>query len=190
MSEEGLRIMGIDPGFANLGVSKLLLDPSVGYNLVGLDFIGTQKRSKKLGLREKADEARRLEIIVERFDEIVRQWPAHVYAFEECPSPRNSSVVRKVAQAWGACFALARRLPGTIVLEYGPTDLKVCVTGDPKASKQDVIDVLEQRFPLLADYEIAKGKKEHLADAIAAALKAAQDQAVLILANALKRVNS
>lgn len=191
MSDEGLRIMGIDPGFANLGVSKLLFDPSVGYDLVGLEFIETKKRSKKLGLREKADNARRLEIIVRQFDEIVRLWPADVYAFEACPTvSTNSSTTRKVALAWGACFALAVRKPGTIILEYDPSALKEVVTGNPQASKKDMITTLEQRFPLLAEYPIAASKKEHLADGIAAALKAAQDQAVLVLANAIKRVTS
>jgi Holliday junction resolvasome RuvABC endonuclease subunit len=183
--------MGIDPGFANLGISKLLYDPSIGYDLVGLEFIGTKKRSKKLGLREKADNVRRLEIIVERFDEIVRLWPADVYSFEACPTiSANSTNTRKVALAWGACFALARRKPGTIVLEYDPMALKEVVTGNPRASKQEMIDVLSQRFPALPEFKIAESKKEHLADAIAAALKAAQDQAVLVLANAVNRVTT
>ncbi len=191
MSGQALRIMGIDPGFANLGISKLLYDPSVGYDLVGLEFIGTKKRSKKLGLRQKADDARRLEIIVERFDEIVRIWPADVYSFEECPSiSLNARNTRKIAMAWGACFALARRRPGTIMLEYSPGDLKEVVTGNTTASKKEMIELLEQRFPALAEHPIAKSKKEHLADAIAAALKAAQDQAVLVLANAMKRVTT
>ena len=180
--------MGIDPGFANIGISKLLLDPSGGYNLDGLEFIETKKRSKKLGLREKADETRRLEIIVERFDEIVRLWPADVYSLESAPYLRGAGATRKVAFGWAACFALARRHPGTLVFEYGPVDLKRVATGNPKASKKEMIERLEQRFPALADYKIAKSKKEHLADAIAAALRAAQDPAVKLLALAVKRV--
>ena len=182
--------MGIDPGFSNIGISKLLFDPSLGYNLDGLEFIETKKKDKKLGLREKADDTRRLEVIVNRFDEIVRLWPADVYAFEEVPSVRSSKVVRKVALGWGACFALAVRRQGVVVLEYGPQDLKDAVTGNPQCSKEDMKEALIQRFPQVAEFEIAESKREHIADATAAALKAAQDPAVLVLAKALKRVTS
>lgn len=186
---EPLRIMGIDPGLRNLGVSKLLLDPPVGYDLVGLEFIETKKEDKKRGLRQKADDTRRLGAIVDRFDEIVRDWKPHVFSFEERPTVRNASASAKVALAYGACLAIAR-LQKALVLEYGPMDLKVLVCDNKKASKQDVDDALSARFSVLANYEIAASKREHLADAVAAALKAAQDPAVLVLADAVRRVTS
>jgi Holliday junction resolvasome RuvABC endonuclease subunit len=182
--------MGIDPGFANIGISKLLFDPSLGYHLDGLEYIGTTKKDKKLGLREKADDVRRLGEIVKRFDEIVRKWPADVYAFEEVPSVRNSKNVRKIALGWGACYALASRKSDVVVLEYGPQDLKYVVTGNPQCSKKEMDEALSKRFQALAEFEIAESKREHIADATAAALKAAQDPAVLVLAKALKRVTS
>ena len=173
-----------------MGVALFLFDPDEGYALERVELICTKKEDKKRGLRQKSDDVRRLEKVIAQFSGIVRQWQPHVYSFEEVPSLRNSSAVRKVALSWGACYAVAKERPGTMVLEYGPQDLKVVVTGNPSASKVDMIRVLSERFPALAESTIAPSKKEHVADAVAAALKAAQDPAVVALANAMRRVTS
>lgn len=185
---DAIRIVGIDPGLANLGVALFLFHPDEGYALQSVHLICTKKETKKRGLRQKSDDTRRLGEVVTQFREIVEPWEPHVYSFEEVPAIRNSANVRKVALSWGACFAIANERPGTLVLEYGPQDLKIAVTGSPTASKALMISTLSKRYPALAESTIPPSKKEHVADAVAAALKAAQDPAVVALANALKRV--
>jgi crossover junction endodeoxyribonuclease RuvC len=185
-----LKILGIDPGLANMGVALFLLDPDQGYYLEDVVLITTKKDSKKRGLRQKADDVRRLQKVIAQFREIVLKWHPDVCSFEEAPTLRNSMAVRKVALSWGACYAVANERPGTMTLEYGPQDLKVVVTGSKSASKAEIIETLSTRFPALAESTIPQSKKEHVADAVAAALKAAQDPAVVALANAKKRVTS
>jgi len=185
-----LKILGIDPGLANMGVALFLFHPDEGYALEDVVLITTKKDSKKRGLRQKSDDARRLQKVIAQFRGIVRQWEPDVCSFEDVPTLRNSTAVRKVAMSWGACYAVASERPGTLLLEYGPQDLKVVVTGSKTASKVDIIETLSKRFPALAESTIAPSKKEHVADAVAAALKAAQDPAVVALANAKKRVTS
>lgn len=183
-----IRIMGIDPGLAHMGVAGLLFDPDQGYALDFVSLIVTKKSTKKKGLRAKADDVRRLEKVVAQFGALVVEWLPDVFSFEAVPSIRNAMVARKSALSWGACFALARQRQGALILEYDPQPLKEVATGDKNASKEKMIQVLSERFPVLAASTTPKSKKEHEADAVAAALKAAQDPAVIALAQALKRV--
>ena len=183
-----IRIMGIDPGLANLGVCGLLFDPEQGFALDFVSLIETKKGTRKKGLRAKADDVRRLEKVVSQFGVLVREWLPDVYSFESIPTPRNASAGRKSALSWGACYAIARQNKGSLVLEYDPMDLKDEATGDPNASKSKMIEHMAARFPVLAQTSVVKSKQEHLADAVAAALKAARDPAVVALAQALERV--
>lgn len=187
---DALKIIGVDPGLANMGVALFLFHPDEGYALDSVVLIETKKDSKKRGLRQKSDDVRRLQKVIAQFREIVIDWKPDVCAFEDVPTLRNSMAVRKVAMSWGACFAVANERPGTMLLEYGPQDLKVVVTGSKSSSKAEIIETLSKRFPALAESTIAPSKKEHVADAVAAALKAAQDPAVIALANAKRRVTS
>lgn len=186
-----IRIMGIDPGFANIGVARLSFDAEEGYYLHGLHLITTKKNTKKKGIRSKSDDLRRLLEVVQQFEEIVVSWPADVYSFEECPSiSANVTSTRKIATGWGACCAIAARRSNVMVLEYAISDLKEVVTGNRKASKEEMIATLGKRFPQLLKMKVAKGKLEHPADGLAACLTATKDPAVLSLANALRRVST
>jgi len=186
----GLKVIGVDPGFTYLGVccaTFWLGKPRP--DIEELTLIETHKSNKKKGVRAKTDDLRRLGEIVEKFDEIVRHWPADVFSFEEIPSIRqNATTTRKIGMAWGACYAVARRRSGVLVFEYGPKELKLEVTGSAMASKEQMITVLESRYPALVESEVPDSKKEHVADAIAAVEIAVRDQAVLALANAFQKV--
>jgi Holliday junction resolvasome RuvABC endonuclease subunit len=183
-----IRMVGVDPGLATLGVSKLLFDPSRGILLRSVHLVTTKKETKKRRLRQKCDDTRRLGIIVKSFSELVLEWNPHVFAFEDVPTPRSSSVVRKCALAWGALYAVATTVPGALILEYDPKDVKLASVDDKQASKAKIIQMLSERYPVLAEAKVAASKKEHVADAVAVAETATQDPAVLALALALKRV--
>jgi len=170
-----------------VGVSKLRFDPSRGMVLDSVDLIVTTKQTKKLRLRQKADDTRRLGEIVERFSALVLEWDPHVFAFEDVPTPRSSSVVRKCALAWGALYAIATTVPGAMILEYGPQFVKASSVGDKQASKDFIDMTLSDRYPVLANASVPKTKREHLADAVAVAETATQDPLVTTLAYALGR---
>ena len=81
-----LKIMGVDPGFAHIGVSCAEFTLGRPINIVSVHHIQTKKGPKKLGVRAKTDDLRRLGEIVEQFNAITLNWPADIFAFEECPS--------------------------------------------------------------------------------------------------------
>jgi len=189
-SFQGVRILGMDPGFENIGLAFGLFTPGRGIDLLEVKLVTTKKCSAKKGMRAKADDTRRLEEIVAQVDETVRHWDPDVGAFEECPSLRNSAVTRKIAMAWGAACALVTRKKGVLILEYGPKHLKKVVTGKEDASKQEMSEALIPRFNLLSETPVVQSKQEHLTDAVAAIVAASQDQAVIQLANVLRKVSS
>lgn len=171
-----LRIIGVDPGLKNLGLASLVLQGDL-LILESVKLIQTKKADKKLNLRQKGDDARRLEELHEQ----LREWlaglaPFHVAGFEECPSPPNSKTARQVALAWGTTFSLIKEHSNPLTLDYGPKELKRILTGSAKASKKDMIAAVDGRYTV--DYNCRASDKEHIADAIAAAIIASQDPTV------------
>lgn len=185
---QGIRILGIDPGFANIGAALMLYAPDVPDQLLEVDFVETKLDKKKKGLRAKSDEMRRLGEIRDYFDLVSRTWDYDVVAFEEMPTGiRGSSAIRKVACAWGGIWMTLTRRRGVLSFEYSPTELKRAVTGRTRASKAEMVEALGQRYPKLLELDIPESKMEHPADAIAAAKLAMQDPAVHRLYQSLAR---
>lgn len=186
---QALRILGIDPGMRNIGVALMLYSPGVAAELLDLRLITTKDEKKKRGLRQKADDLRCLEHIRDEMRVISRTWGYDVVAFEECPSGGLGKIaIRKVALSWGTCWSLLTAKPGILSFDYMPVDLKRCVTGSPRASKVEMVTALEQRYPGLQDLDVLQSKKEHPADAMAAALLAMQDPGVIRLAQSLDKL--
>jgi Holliday junction resolvasome RuvABC endonuclease subunit len=164
-----------------------LFHPDKGLEVQSVWYIQTKKEDKKRGIRAKSDDLRRVEEICLEVDEIFRHHPADVFSFEECPSiHQNATTTRKCAMGWGTVFGLACRT-GAVMLEYSPTTLKKVVTNQKTASKALMIETLEARHPVLKAYKLAATKREHIADAVAAAETAAADQIVIGLARAYGR---
>lgn len=183
-----LRVLGVDPGFANIGVCLMLFTPAHEPELLELSLIETKKDSRKKNIREKSDDMRRLGEIRDEFHSISKHWDYDVVAFEEMPGAvLSKGVIRKIASAWGACWALLTRKRGVLSFEYSFADIKRVVTGRKQATKAEIIGALGQRFPELLELEIPDKKREHPADAIAVALLAMQDPAVINLSASLAR---
>lgn len=187
---QGLRILGVDPGFRNIGLALMLYSPGRGVELLDMKLILTQKADKKRGLRAKADDLRCLESIREQADAFLRLNPCDVVAFEECPCLRSARVSQQVAMGWTCVWTLATQRSGVVSFEYPIVDLKKCVTGSTQASKEDMVEALSQRYPALKDFDVGDGKLEHVADAMAAALLCSQDPVVKNLAASLDRVTA
>jgi len=187
--------MGIDPGMRNTGVALMSYSLAEGRKLLDLRLIRTKKGTKKLGMRAKSDDMRSLGEVIEQFDEVLRIWPPDILALEECPSIRqNATSTRKVALAWGAIYALATRTPGVLTFEFGPKALKSVATGSEGASKAEMIAAVSARHSefegFCAKHKITKSLQEHLADAVAACWKAAEEPAAMQLARACERAGA
>ena len=183
-------IVGVDPGFKHLGFSAALLSFDLELTPLEMVYSGTTKSAAKLGLRAKSDDMRRLSVIRDEFLSFISSWSADVYAFEECPTVRNSSSSRKIALGWGGCYCLATRREGALTVEYSPQHLKKVVTGNNQASKQDVQQALRARFPGLQEPDVAKSKLEHPFDALAACVAAAEDDSVKALVAVVRRTSA
>lgn len=187
---QGIRILGVDPGFRNIGLALMLYNPGVGVELLSLKLIETKKDDGKRGLRAKSDDLRCLEIIREEADAFIRCNPFEVVAFEEVPCLRSARASQKVAMGWSVVWTLATSRAGVVSFEYPIKELKKCVTGSTQASKEDMVEALSQRYPALKDFDADLKKTEHVADAMAAALLCTQDSVVKALAASLDRVTA
>lgn len=187
---QGIRVLGVDPGFRNIGLATMLYNPGVGVELLDLKLVLTKKADKKRGLRAKSDDLRCLEIIRQETESFLRLNPCDVVAFEECPCLRSARVSQQIAMAWATVWTLATSRTGVVSFEYPIAELKKCVTGSTQASKEDMVEALSQRYPALRDFDTGEGKKEHVADAMAAALLCTQDPVVKALAASLDKVTA
>lgn len=178
-----MRILGIDSGFATMGlavVERAPLGESM-HKLVHLEFHGTEKVEKKARrmIRACTDDARRVLEMVGAVEQVVREHeargrPIQAIAVEWfAPNPRQKGFASggwKAAISVGAVMGLAcgRRLP---VLEQLPGDIKSLV-GDRGASKAEVEAwlVANLRGFREAIARIPRSKREHPSDAAAHAL--------------------
>ena len=163
------RIAGIDPGLAELGIVVLEIREGVPY-LISSRLVETRKAKAKDRVHAVSDEMRRLEEICVAVEKELRTPPGKtkvsVVGMEEPPRLRHAASVRKVACAWGACYALTLGY-GTVTVEVTPTEAKLAVTDSRKASKAEVEAGVLKNVLGWPD-----GLSEHECDAAAIALAA------------------
>lgn len=161
--------MGVDPGWAEMGVAILTkrLNERPVCHLARV--IRTQKAKKKdlRGMRVSADDSRRIRELHNGLVDVVSEYSPQSLAFEV-----YSAYGKQGGNAWKSSrieggvqiFGLER---GMLVLPFIPHDLKKAACGRVSASKQEVIDALGEMIvnleALLAS--LPKGVREHAADA-------------------------
>lgn len=164
-----MRIMGIDPGFASLGLA--VLD---GPELVACQVVETTKsKATRADLRVSVDDSRRL---AEICDAVVLAIGLHnigavaIESFTVVPG-RMAGGASKTAMAYGAIYAIARG-HGCLWLPLVPNDLKRGLCGLKSASKAQIQVAVCDRVPGAREAldDLPKTKREHAADAIAAAI--------------------
>lgn len=173
-----VKILGIDPGFANVGLFGLALSgPHVVAELA--QVITTKKSPKKRGLRQYDDETRRLVEIEDQFTQVLDTFKPDIVSAERFASLRSAATTRVIALAFGAMHALARarQLPFLI---HEPEEIKWHLCQDRKASKIAVGKAIMSKFPGFKGWP-SSGKAEHIADAAGAAILARQDALVAVL---------
>ena len=169
-------VLGIDPGFASLGVARLaLIDCTAVAQAVRV--IKTRKASQKERrvLRTSADDVRRARLLWDGITDIARDIDAVAY---EVYTPfqkgkRRTSNGTKVALTCGLAlgFGFAAGVPVIPVL---PTDIKREIAGQISASKERVRELLVHRIPGLGDQleALPRGQREHASDAVGVAVVA------------------
>lgn len=148
------RVVGLDPGLANLGLGAV--------EEVGKDtrFLGSllvrTHASERTGAR-----------LVQIYDEVRSFLDLHrpaALAIESQYFHRQREVAFKVGQAFGVCLLAAEQL-GVEIHAYGPMQVKQALVGTGRASKAQVVFMVRGMLGLEAG-----AKSHHVADALALAL--------------------
>ncbi len=148
------RILGVDPGTNVLGYA--VIDSKGGR--IGLCDYGALKLSAKLTAQEKLRE------IYFGLQELIERWLPAVMAIETPFYGKNVQSMLKLGRAQGVAITAAITM-GLEIHEYSPKKIKLAVTGNGNASKEQVHAMVER----LIGKQL--GRVTHdTTDAIAAAL--------------------
>lgn len=173
-----MRILGIDPGFANMGyaIATYTSDSLVQRLVVReMGVIRTTKSTRMITASR--DNARRTKMLFERLRELAEN--CDCICMESMSFPRSASTAGKLSagSAAVACVASLYALP---IEENLPTDIKLAVTGSKKASKSKMAEELLAIFPeCIAHLEgIPASRQEHPLDALGAIVAALDSDVV------------
>lgn len=125
-------IMGIDPGTTVMGYGIV----SASGNVVKLVVLGT------LVLYKYDDHYTKLQRIFERVTQLIDEYKPGELAIEAPFYGKNVQSMLKLGRAQGTAIAaaLARQVP---ITEYAPRKIKLAITGQGAASKEQVAKILQ-----------------------------------------------
>ena len=134
-----VRILGIDPGTARLGYAIIDFDT----NSKKLDLIccGIIKTSKD------DSDSTRLKIIRVDMENIINSYKPKFSSVEQLFFFKNPKTIVPVAQARGVILEVCAT-NGIEVHEYTPLEMKKMITGDGRAEKSLVSDIVHREFNL------------------------------------------
>ncbi len=150
-----MRVLGIDPGTARLGYALIECEPGQPSLLSTCGVIKTDK--------ERSDALRLAEI---RYDlaSLIEKFKPQVMVVEKLFFFKNLKTIIPVAQARGVILELAGsyKIP---VYEFTPLQVKQIITGQGRADKKLVAELVSREFGLLDGIS-----SDDAADAVAIAL--------------------
>ena len=138
MQKASKIILGIDPGTIIMGYGLIQIKDSA-MQLIEMDV---------LKLPAKADAYEKLEKIHHKIQQLIRQHKPDSFAIEAPFFGKNVQSMLKLGRAQGVAMAaaLSRDIP---ITEYAPLKIKMAITGNGQASKEQVADMLQRmlHFP-------------------------------------------
>ncbi len=159
-----MRILGIDPGIATIGFS--VLDFTNGeYRLVNCGVITTPAHTRL---------SSRLEQIFDDLCQIIDAFHPECAAIEELFFNTNITTGISVAHGRGVILLACRKL-GLKVYEYTPLQVKQAVTGNGRAEKKQVMEMVKRICKLQA-----VPRPDDAADAVALAICHARSASSLL----------
>ncbi len=135
-------ILGIDPGTIVMGYGLLHIKNNV-LSPIGIGVIKLDKYD---------DHAIRLKKIFERTISIIEEFKPDELAIEAPFFGKNVQSMLKLGRAQGVAIAaaLSKNLP---ITEYSPKKIKMSITGNGNASKEQVAAMLSQILGLKSEHE-------------------------------------
>lgn len=133
-----MRIIGIDPGLATVGIG--LIEADSPQNLQVLEYLTIETES---GM----EAAQRLKEIGEDLEGLLNEYTPELAVIEKLYFSVNEKTALDVAQARGVLLATVAR-HGLPVLEPTPPELKSSITGDGSADKKQMQEMVKIIFHL------------------------------------------
>lgn len=149
-----IKILGIDPGTAIVGYSIVEVENNK-YILRDYGHIETEATD---------DMPKRLEIIYDNLESIIKLWKPDIAVIEELFFFKNQKTVIKVGQARGVINLVCQK-NGLDIYDYTPLQIKMAITGYGRATKKQVQEMVK----ILTNLKELP-KPDDVADAIAIAI--------------------
>ncbi|RME17442.1 MAG: crossover junction endodeoxyribonuclease RuvC [Bacteroidetes bacterium] len=126
-------ILGIDPGTVRMGYAVVQCDKKQPKKVLSIGYID---------LTSIPEHPEKLKVIYEKLDNIITQYRPDEVAIELPFYGKNVQSMLKLGRAQGIAMAVAfaHQLP---VAEYSPKKIKLSITGNGNASKEQVAGVLK-----------------------------------------------
>lgn len=161
-------IVGIDPGFTNLGIAILNADTGT---VLDAYVVTTKRETKVRMLATASDNLRRTTELSEAIFAVLAKYKPVMVAMEAPSMSGNASTSMVLGMCFGAivgaCYSM--QIP---YAEIPPRDLKKFLTGDSTSDKAAMLKSLQVRCPtivrIMAGHKTAKARYEHAVDAAAA----------------------
>lgn len=135
-----MRVLGVDPGMTRCGIGIVEGAPGRPMSLVHVQVVQTPADAELGGRLAAIDDAIAALLVAHRPDRV---------AVERVFSQLNVRSVMGTAQAAGVCVLAAHRR-GLPVSTYTPTEVKAAVTGDGRAEKAQVGNMVTRILRLSA----------------------------------------
>jgi Holliday junction resolvasome RuvABC endonuclease subunit len=135
-----VRVVGIDPALANMGIARMQLDiDTMVLGLDGIQLVTTEKRTSKQ-VRQNSDDLRRARELHDAFHAALE---GCVVAFAEIP---QGSQHARSAFAFGVAIGVLAscRIP---LIEVQPLETKLASVGHKTATKPEIINWAEKKYP-------------------------------------------
>ena len=181
-----MKVCGIDPGFANIGLSMLELDNEM-LALIDTKLILTKPNRSETNKFK--DELRRLADITKQFisfldkhqpDLIISEDPCRCMMRRNDSYMANPATLKLTSMSWGAFYAISVNR-SIKFLSVSALDIKQAITGNRSASKTDMQDSIQKLFGSYLDWpnaakDLNKYNLEHVCDSIGAVITGLRDQ--------------
>jgi crossover junction endodeoxyribonuclease RuvC len=139
-----MRILGIDPGYASLGLGLLELDNNKIRYITSWLVVTRKERPMPERLAELSRD----------MSEILKAAKPDEVAIEQLFFWKNATTCIQVAQARGVILSRCAHIP---VSEYTPQHIKMLATGRGRASKNDMKKAIEYLVSGLKDDNVIDG---------------------------------
>jgi len=166
-----MRLVGVDPGFAYMGVCLAEYDGKL-LQVQYMHVIETKKDQRRvLACNDNVKRARKLFL---RLQNIVERYEPNVICAESMSFPRNASAAAKMAMSWGVIVSISEMRGLPLPVQTSPQDIKLAVCDSKKASKEAMHVRLVNLYPEIEGLldDIPASRQEHPIDALGAIVAA------------------